>query len=126
MLEKISNNALPTNSNNSLQQNEISLNWEGSHIREVNFSFFFHNTRASMELQHLEITWNYLNICTTSFRDIFDESSLWWNTNLHHNGIRASQIRYSVNQKKLLAAGKELAGKIWSSTSKVLLLSFFC
>lgn len=63
-------------------------------LEKWNF-LFFHNTRASMEMQHLEITWNYLNICTTSFRDIFHESSLWWNTNLHHNGIRASQIRYS-------------------------------
>jgi hypothetical protein len=35
MLETNSNNALPTNSNNSPQQNEISLIWEGFHIREV-------------------------------------------------------------------------------------------
>lgn len=48
-----------------------------------------------MELQHLEITWDYLNICTTSFRDIFYEFSLRWITNLHHNGIRVSQIKYS-------------------------------
>lgn len=93
MLEKNSNNALPTNCNNSLQQNEISLNCEGSHIREVTFPIF-HNARESMELQHLEITWDYLNICTTSFRDIFHESSLCWNTNFHHNCI-LSQMRYS-------------------------------